>query len=89
MVTITDFKRWAKAHPNFMTPHIVKVKKSGNYFIELSEGRGFDSYPMYGVSLIFWNGTDFTTSHDRDEDKSVFTGKDAEFKAIAHFNGLR
>lgn len=46
-----DFRKWAKEHPNFMTPHIVKLYEKDDKIIEVSEGRGFDEKEMYGVSI--------------------------------------
>jgi hypothetical protein len=33
-----DFRKWAKDHPNFMTPNIVELFEKDNTIIEVSEG---------------------------------------------------
>lgn len=54
--TIRSFRAWQKRHPNFMTPEVIKVKKSNNYrFVELSEGMGFEQNTIYGVTVINYN----------------------------------
>jgi len=76
----SDVKKWAKEHPNFITPNRIKLRKDGNYFIELSEGRGFNDNAIYGVSLIHWDGEKFTTQGHKysDRSKSFSDRKEAE-----------
>lgn len=80
MVDVSDFRRWARDHPNFMTPDIISVKKRGNRFIELSEGTDFDHNPMYGVTTIVWTGKEFESRGGK-----PFSGKGAKLKALKHF----
>ena len=47
-----DFRKWAKEHPNFMTPHIVKLYEKDNTIIEVSEGGGIqEGSTIFGVSI--------------------------------------
>ena len=46
------YRAWQREHPNFMTPHVVKAERKGNYIIEVSEGEDFEHKGFYGVSLI-------------------------------------
>ena len=55
------FRSWQKDHPNFVTPHILKLTQKGDTIIELSEGRGFTGEGVCGVSAFSW-----------DEDKGTF-----------------
>lgn len=84
--TIQDYKQWAKAHPNFMTPDLISVRKCGNYFIELSEGSDFNNKPCYGVSVIECVDGEFksgTTTQSK-----AFFGSTARIKAECYFKGL-
>jgi len=74
---ISDFRRWAREHPNFMTPHILKLSQRGNFIIELSEGSGFDHKPIYGVTVIEHINNDFKTD-TREYGKMFFTMQEAE-----------
>jgi hypothetical protein len=81
-----DFRIWQKRHPNFMTPNVRKVRQDGNYFVELSEGEGFDHKPMYGVSVVHWTGSRFETQGHKysDRNKPFYKREDAEryFKTV-------
>jgi hypothetical protein len=47
-----DFRKWAKDHPNFITPNIVELIEKDNIIIEVSEGsRMGGEGEMYGVSV--------------------------------------
>lgn len=37
---------------NFMTPNIIREGKVGSLHYELSEGRGFDNQPIFGVTVV-------------------------------------
>lgn len=46
-----EFRAWQKKHPNFMTPHIIKLLGFDDFVVELSEGTGINHEPIYGVTL--------------------------------------
>jgi len=51
----SEFRKWAKDHPNFITPWIEKLSVKGNTVIELSSGRkplGDYDELMYGVTKL-------------------------------------
>ena len=54
--TMSSYHKWARKHPNFVTPNIIKAKrkKKTNTVVELSSGRGvFDrKKTLYGVTRI-------------------------------------
>jgi len=79
---IKKFRKWNKEHKNFMTPNILKVKQKENYFLELSEGTGFNNNKIFGVSLIYWNGKQFKIG---DEKSKMFYSKNG---AIKYFDDL-
>lgn len=73
MPSITEYKRWARQHPNFMTPTVVSVRKSGNRFLEVSRG-DFLGKDLYGATVVEWiNGRFQTRGGD-----SFRTRKEAE-----------
>ena len=72
---ITDIKKWIKEHKNFMTPRVLKVKQIGNYFIEFSEGEGFNHEDIFGVSIIQFKNNSFTTQHDLKLKSECFQNK--------------
>lgn len=37
---------------NIMTPDIIEYRKVGDYFVELSSGRGFGGGTVYGVTVL-------------------------------------
>jgi len=47
-----EFRKWAKEHPNFMTPTIVKLLEHKGFIIELSEGTDFKRNRIYGVTSL-------------------------------------
>ena len=69
MVDLKYYRKWAKIHPNFMTPHIISLKDRDVHIIELSEGTDFNHKPIYGVTLLRMCGSTFTTSSE------VFNGE--------------
>jgi hypothetical protein len=88
------YRQWAKAHPNFMTPHIIRVAQGDdNMIVELSEGEGFDHEPLYGVSVLKYKGngefTTMTRGNDTDPDSKCFQDRkeaDKHFaKVLARF----
>ena len=87
MVTKSDFRKWQRDHSNFITPHIKKLEQSGNYFIELSEGIGFEHKPLYGVSIIHWGGDKFYSIGHKHENLSKLFHNYAE--ALAYFNKIK
>ena len=52
----SEFRKWHKDHPNFITPWIEKLAVKGNKVVELSSGRKMfqDDYNklMYGVTKV-------------------------------------
>lgn len=44
---------------NFMTPDIITYGKKGKFYYELSEGRGFNHEPIFGVTIRDENGERF------------------------------
>ena len=77
--TINDFKKWAKMHPNFITPNIIKVIQVDNSFIELSEGLRFDRNTfIFGVSKIDYINNDFKTDIDSEFNKPFSSKRLAE-----------
>lgn len=82
MTTVQVYHQWAHEHPNAMTPRILKIEQVGNYFIELSEGTGLEHEPLYGVSVLFWNGQRFTPLHKLDNLNQSFYDR---AEAIKHF----
>ena len=51
--TLSDFKKWAKKNPNFITNNQIKVKRlNDNKFAELSSGTGMSGENIYAVSVI-------------------------------------
>lgn len=72
----SDFRKWVKEHKNFMTPRILRVKQVKNYFIEFSEGEGFDNHNLiYGISIIQFKNNSFTTQHDLKLKSECFDSK--------------
>ena len=60
MVDTKFYRKWAKDHPNFMTPEIKSLREvAGVYIIELSEGDDFDHKPLYGVTALKMEGSSF------------------------------
>lgn len=73
---IKDFRKWNKEHKNFMTPRILKVKQIKNYFIEFSEGEGFNNHNLiYGITIIQFKNNSFTTQHDLKQVSKCFENK--------------
>ena len=85
MVGIEEYREWAKKYPNFMTPYILQVKKSGDKFIELSHGTGFDHKPIYGVSVKIPKPEGGFKTPENDNDSKMFHDKQ---KALNYFNKL-
>ena len=82
MTTVQVYHQWAQQHPNAMTPRILKIEQVGDYFIEFSEGSDFDHNPLYGVSVLYWNGQRFTGLHKFDSFNKSFNNRG---EAIQHF----
>jgi hypothetical protein len=59
MVDLKYYRKWAKIHPNFMTPHISRLIDISPYIIELSEGTGFKREPIFGVTVLRQCGNTF------------------------------
>jgi len=82
------FRRWAKTHPNFMTPDIEKLGVKGNEVIELSSGSKMFSNDynerMFGVTLAkYKGGGEFETGYS-DKSKPF----ESEKKAKAYMKKL-
>lgn len=45
-------KYFSEMGPNFMTPHALIYMFAGRWAVELSEGKGIDGLPIYGVTAI-------------------------------------
>ena len=58
-VGIPEYYNWLSHHRNLMTPDVIVVKQEGRFFVELSEGAGIEGSPLYGVSVIEWDGNNF------------------------------
>lgn len=83
MPNIRQFRQWQRRNPNFMTPTAVNTQHpTSNYYTELSVGE-FLGIPLYGVSVIHWNGEKFTTSHPFD---TLPKALHDEKQAIKYFN---
>jgi len=52
MAITSEFRKWQKEHPNFMTPRIERLVVRGNKVIELSSGEDFEHKRMYGVTKL-------------------------------------
>jgi len=76
----SQFRQWAKTHPNFVTPHIVRLKASKNKVVELSEGLTMEHKPMYGVTIMKKADSGFKSLGG----KPFFN----EQQAIAYFNKM-
>lgn len=50
------FQRAYNGSPNFMTPTIVWAKRQGDYFVELSTGRGMYEQPIWGATFLDLDG---------------------------------
>lgn len=83
MVTMQEFRSWQKKHPNFVTPEVIKAKKKGNKFIELSQGWGFNNDRIYGVSVINYKNGKFEAGTSN-KSKSFFS----KAKALSYYNKL-
>jgi len=59
MINFSEYRKWQRKHPNFMTPHIIGLYKYGELIIELSEGTGFSSDTIYGVTEVSAKGGKF------------------------------
>ena len=59
MVDLTYYRKWAKIHPNFMTPHIMKLIECDPYVIEISDGTDFNRKQIFGVSVFKMCGSTF------------------------------
>jgi len=77
MVDLKYYRKWAKIHPNFMTPHIISVRDHGVFVIELSEGTDFNRNPTYGVTLLKMSGSTFEPVREEGINKVFFSRKDA------------
>lgn len=77
-----DLRKWAKEHPKFMTPNILKLRKSGFTFVELSSGTDFNHNSIYGVSIIEFKNNEFKTGSDKS--KMFYSREEAEiyFKKV-------
>ena len=54
---------WSKQGKNFMTPNIIEYRDTSRFLVELSQGRGFDQEPIFGVTIATLGG-------ERDYDRS-------------------
>ena len=70
MSTKTEFRKWAKAHPNVITPHIIAIRKVNNFFIEFSSGTGLNYKPMYGVTVYEFVNGKFDNNSEKVKDLS-------------------
>lgn len=83
MVLMSEFRKWQRQHPNFMTPSVLHVKQVGNYFVELSKGRGFENDDIFGVTAIGYKGNGEFTSQTGEDFNKAFQDLD---EAQKHFN---
>lgn len=79
MANLKYYRKWAKIHPNFMTPHIIRLYDRGVFIIELSEGTGMQNESIFGVTIAKMEGSNFVTQgHKFDElNKMFFSQSDA------------
>lgn len=75
IVDLKHYRKWAKQHPNFMTPHIVSLRNVGAYVIELSEGIDFDRKAIYGVTTLKLCGNTFDNMPQIDGLNKMFYSK--------------
>jgi len=81
MTSLVEYRRWAKEHPNFMTPHIVKLTSKGNTIVEISRGTDFNDKPIYGVTKVKYdNGKYIIQSHVN----KCFQGTDSRTNAFKY-----
>ncbi|MEX1037256.1 MAG: hypothetical protein WDZ96_00205 [Acidimicrobiia bacterium] len=70
---------WKSQGRNFMTPYVREYIETPKFWIELSEGTGFSSNPIFGVSVALSGGV-------RDHELSQVFGSLED--ATAHINSL-
>lgn len=75
IVDLKYYRKWAKQHPNFITPHIISLRNVGTYVIELSEGTDFDRKPIYGVTTLKLSGSTFNNMPQIDGLNKMFYSK--------------
>lgn len=79
----SEYRRWQREHPNFMTPYVRSVFRSkGNKLIELSEGTGLEHEPIYGVTVIEHTDGGFKTRWDLEQNRMFRDYSEARAHAL-------
>ena len=53
------FERVFNGQPNFMTPDVIGYGQRKDFIFEVSEGKGFDSKRIYGLTVLDLEGTKY------------------------------
>ncbi|RKX36899.1 MAG: hypothetical protein DRP20_05445 [Thermotogae bacterium] len=61
---MSQFEKWQKFHPNFVTSELVKYKEIGEYVVELSKGEGFVGEEVFGVTALKREDNRYFSVHD-------------------------
>lgn len=81
MINFSEYRKWAKDHPNFMTPHIVKLTSKNNTIVEISSGTDFNNRPVYGVTKVKHDNGKYTIQSHVNR---CFQGSDARGHAFKY-----
>lgn len=63
---------------NFMTPDVLRYGFTGKYVYELSEGRGMDNQPIFGLTVVDWAVRPSERKHNRELSQLFYSREFAE-----------
>lgn len=76
IVDLKQYRKWARSHPNFMTPYILRLANVGAFVIELSEGTDFHRKLIYGVTTLKLSGSTFDNMQQIDGLNKMFYSRE-------------
>ena len=80
------FRRWQKAHPNFLTSKVLKIEQGDDeWIVELSEGKGILNDKLYVVTVLHYEGKGIFSIFSEEERNQAFNSKQ---KAETYFKKI-